>query len=149
MTPQQMAVVHGRAFAPARGWSADEIQGLCLSTHVAYFALPEGFALARTIANETELLTLAVDPAYHRKGIGGALLSAWMSRSNAEVAFLEVAANNAAALALYTKHGFAVSGRRKGYYRGQDGPPVDAVLMRAALSPHQSDEYPVHPLKTG
>ena len=38
---------------------------------------------------------------------------------------LEVAASNAAALALYHKAGFTVDGVRKGYY----GPGNDAVLM--------------------
>jgi ribosomal-protein-alanine N-acetyltransferase len=48
---------------------------------------------------------------------------------NAEIesVFLEVRASNAAAIALYEKHGFAAVGRRRGYY---DAPVEDAAVMR-------------------
>ena len=43
--------------------------------------------------------------------------------------FLEVAANNAAALALYSRKGFVPCGRRPGYYAGG----VDAAIMERTL----------------
>ena len=49
------------------------------------------------------------------------------------MAFLEVAADNAAAQALYARAGFAESGRRRGYYRRPDGSGLDALVMQRAL----------------
>jgi ribosomal-protein-alanine N-acetyltransferase len=46
---------------------------------------------------------------------------------------LEVAADNAAALALYQRLGFAEVGRRKGYYVRKGRPPVDALLLALEL----------------
>jgi len=45
---------------------------------------------------------------------------------------LEVAVDNAAAIALYEAAGFTVKGRRRRYYRRTDG-NVDAIIMRRAL----------------
>jgi ribosomal-protein-alanine N-acetyltransferase len=47
----------------------------------------------------------------------------------ARAMFLEVAAGNEAAAALYRSAGFAAVARRPGYYEG-----ADALVMRAALS---------------
>jgi ribosomal-protein-alanine N-acetyltransferase len=47
---------------------------------------------------------------------------------------LEVAADNAPALALYQRAGFETVGRRRGYYARIEGPAQDAVLMRRALN---------------
>ena len=48
----------------------------------------------------------------------------------AEVAFLEVRASNAGAIALYEQAGFAADGRRPRFYQN---PTEDAVLMHRAL----------------
>jgi ribosomal-protein-alanine N-acetyltransferase len=47
--------------------------------------------------------------------------------------FLEVAADNTAAIALYAATGFDRVGLRKGYYPHPDG-AKDAVVMRRALN---------------
>jgi ribosomal-protein-alanine N-acetyltransferase len=47
--------------------------------------------------------------------------------------FLEVAASNTAAQALYRGFGFTEAGRRTGYYRRGDG-VEDALVMRQDLS---------------
>jgi ribosomal-protein-alanine N-acetyltransferase len=53
----------------------------------------------------------------------------------AETLFLEVAADNAAALGLYEGLGFEMAGRRKGYYdRGAASPRIDALVMRLCLN---------------
>jgi len=93
---------------------------------------PAGLALWRSVLDEAEILTIAVLPPWRRSGLGGRLLSAAMTAARGRGAahmFLEAAADNAAALALYHRHGFRRTGVRKGYYAG-----VDAVTMGCALS---------------
>ncbi len=138
MTPERMAEIHMAAFAPQRGWTVAEFSDLCASELVECFAVPDGFALVRTLATEAELLTLAVHPHRQRRGSADKLMQNWMTNTQADTAFLEVAADNHAALALYAKHGFVPCGRRKDYYSRARGPAVDAVLMRAALTSRQS-----------
>jgi ribosomal-protein-alanine N-acetyltransferase len=95
-----------------------------------------GFLLIRAIGDEAEILTLAVDPAVRRNGVAKALLVA----SKQELAdqgitrlFLEVAADNDPALALYSGQGFLPIGLRKGYYRRDSGANMDAKLFSCVL----------------
>ena len=91
-----------------------------------------GFAIQRTVAGESELLLLAVDPALRRYGIGRTLLRDWInhSRSVGVVrAFLEMRSDNPARH-LYQQVGFTEIAVRKAYYRGGDGLFRDAVTMQ-------------------
>ena len=135
MTPAEMSALHRTAFAPERGWSATEFAELLQNPMVQLHQRPQGFALSRTVAGESELLTLAVEPAHQRRGLGKQLVLGWLTgvSDRAEVAFLEVAADNHAALALYKATGFAQSGLRHGYYARKSGAFADAVLMRKDL----------------
>jgi ribosomal-protein-alanine N-acetyltransferase len=128
-----MALVHGRAFAVRERWGADAI-GLQLGLPGAFgwIAPAGGMILARTVADEAEVLTLAVDPAVQRQGVGRALLHRGLATARergAQAIFLEVAADNAAAQALYCATGFTVVGRRPDYYPGGG----DAVVLRRPL----------------
>nr|MDQ2860173.1 ribosomal protein S18-alanine N-acetyltransferase [Pseudomonadota bacterium] len=95
-----------------------------------------GFIVCRVAADEAEILTLATNPRHRRRGVARALLETVTREADARgVAslFLEVAADNAAALALYTKAGFVAVGVRRGYYpRGVAA--FDAVIMRRDLN---------------
>ena len=96
---------------------------------------PAGFALVRVIMDEAELLLLAVDAAHRRAGIGGALLRAVEADCTARGTrklHLEVRAGNSA-VRLYTRHGFAQVGERRGYYRGREGRLSDAHTYAKAL----------------
>jgi len=96
-----------------------------------------GLILMRAIAGEAEVLTLAVEPSHRRRGLARALLQTGLAMARtagAEAAFLEVAADNPAAIALYREAGFAETGRRGGYYRRQGGPAVDALVLRCTLN---------------
>lgn len=131
-----MADIHAAAFAQGRGWNAAEFRDLTAQPYTAAFTAIGGFALTRTLAGESELLTLAVSPALHRRGIGRGLIERWLAatRPQADTAFLEVAADNVGAIALYGTLLFRRSGLRKGYYAREGGPAVDAVLMTRALT---------------
>lgn len=92
---------------------------------------PAGFVLWRAAAGEAEILSIAVLPPWRRGGLGGRLLEAALvaaAAAGAEAMFLEAAANNTAALALYEKRGFQRVGLRKAYYGDKD-----AVVMRLDL----------------
>ncbi len=140
MTPEDLANLHARAFTMPRPWSADEFASLLNSPHVFVAGNNQGFVMGRVIAGEAELLTIAVDPDHRRKGLGHTtLLSEFLKLAlerAADTAFLEVAADNAAALALYLSHGFTEAGRRPGYYIPPSGPTIDALVMKKALQPY-------------
>jgi ribosomal-protein-alanine N-acetyltransferase len=99
---------------------------------------PCGFVVARIAAGEAEILTLAVDPARRRTGLGERLAAAAIEAARAaaaEAVFLEVAIDNPAAIALYEKLGFVAAGRRPAYYPRREGPRVDALILRRDLTP--------------
>ena len=90
-----------------------------------------GFALLRAIADEAELLLLAVDPDARQAGIGAALLEDFITLATARGArrlHLEVRDGNPA-IALYERFGFSLVGRRRDYYRGLDGIKRDALTL--------------------
>ena len=130
-----MAAIHAQAFAKAQAWGTDAIAlQLGLPGTFGLIAAEGGMVLARTAADEAEILTLAVIPPARRRGLGRALLDAARreaSRRGARAMFLEVSGGNHAARALYSAAGFAEVGRRGRYYA--DG--TDALILRAPLSP--------------
>ena len=138
MTPDSLAKLHARAFTMPRPWTAKEFADLLDSPLVFVTGDETSFAMGRVIADEVELLTLATDPDHRRQGLGKACLEAFETTARdrgARSAFLEVAANNTAAIALYSTQGYSRSGLRPGYYRSGTDQPVDAVIMIKALSP--------------
>ena len=124
-------------------WGADFI-GRLLATPGAFAVLaagaadpaqPIGYALSRAAAGEAEVLSIGVLEPARRRGVGRALMAAvaeQAGRLGATSLFLEVAEDNAAALALYRGLGFSAVGRRPGYYRRPLG-PVDARTLRLQL----------------
>jgi len=92
-----------------------------------------GFLVARRIADDIEILNLAVQPGARRCGIGSELLHesfAWGKSDGSASAWLEVRQTNFAALRFYARHGFEVVGRRKQYYIA---PIEDALVLKAKL----------------
>lgn len=131
-----LAAVHATAFdAP---WSAAEIVELMAGPGVfGFLAARTGMILCRVVAGEMEVLTLAVAPDARRKGVAKALMAAALGaarQAGANATFLEVAADNAPAAALYAGLGFRRAGVRKGYYRQGRPGPVDALVMRLDLN---------------
>ncbi|MDO5530331.1 MAG: GNAT family N-acetyltransferase [Paracoccus sp. (in: a-proteobacteria)] len=135
MAPAELARLHAACFTLPRPWTEAEFAAL-IAAKGAFLLTHEGagFLLGRAIASEAELLTLAVAPEARRGGIARGLLARFAAaarRAGAESAFLEVAADNAPALALYQSAGWREAGRRRGYY----APGLDAAIMRLDLSP--------------
>jgi ribosomal-protein-alanine N-acetyltransferase len=135
------ARLHAEGFA--HPWSTEEVAQLIAgSTTLAAAALDpangrlRGFILSRLAADEAEILTVAVETASRRKGVGRALIGEALrqaSNAGAKTMFLEVGKDNAPALALYERLGFVKVGERAGYYRRADGTRAAAVIMRKAL----------------
>lgn len=98
-----------------------------------------GFAMSRSVADEAELLLLAVRPARRRRGVGAALLRAMMAQARATGAahvHLEVREGNEA-VKLYQATGFAKVGERRDYYRGASGQTYNALTYRRDISGEQ------------
>ncbi|WP_420548361.1 ribosomal protein S18-alanine N-acetyltransferase [Curvivirga sp.] len=90
------------------------------------------FVLARSLFEEGEILTIAVDPLAQGKGLAFTLMQAAEAQSKAQGAekmFLEVAADNKGAQRLYKKLGYEELSRRKGYYKRAGGIRVDAYNL--------------------
>ena len=90
-----------------------------------------GFALISHAANESHILNVSVVPSAQGKGLGKQLLQQLLlvaKKKQSRVIYLEVRASNAAAIALYTKAGFAQNGERKDYYPANDG-REDALIF--------------------
>lgn len=80
------------------------------------------------VAGEFHLMDLAVAPRFRRHGVASLLLRRMIEEAEGRLATfvgLEVNAANEPALALYARHGFVESGRRKDYY----GDGEDALLL--------------------
>ena len=136
MTPGLLAALHRRCFTLPRPWSATEFAALLDSPHVFLLARPQGFVLGRAAADEAELLTLAVSPDARRRGIARGLVAEFAATSRARGAtraFLEVAADNGPARALYAAAGWRQAGLRRRYY----GPDLDAIVMELPLDGRQ------------
>jgi ribosomal-protein-alanine acetyltransferase len=87
----------------------------------------------RNLGEEAEILDLAVHGSHRHQGHASFLLANFLdgaARSAVRGIFLEVRESNRAAIALYRKFGFQISGRRPNYYRN---PEENALLMHLAL----------------
>jgi len=127
--PAPLAALHAACFPDP--WDVKALRELFAAKAFA-FAQDDGFVLARVAGGEAEILTLAVAPAARGKGLGRALLQAAIRKAQslgADTVFLEVGADNPAALALYAGLGFAKVGDRKAYYNGRD-----ALVLRLPLT---------------
>lgn len=127
---EALAAIHAEAFETP--WDAASLSALLASPGVFVVAEADGFILIRVVADEAEILTLAVRPPAWRGGLGARLVEAAVVRAaalGAERMFLEVAEDNAAARALYARAGFHEAGRRRGYYARADGSREDALVL--------------------
>ena len=103
-----------------------------------------GFSLLRTVADEAELLLLAVVPSHHRRGIGTRLLDEFIDRARddgCDRVHLEVRDGNPA-VAMYERAGFAPSAGAANIIMRRDGEPfrrADARLSNFSICHFISD----------
>lgn len=138
MTPDDLAATHELAFTTDRPWSAAEFTDLLAQRGAVLCGTPASFVLGRVIMDEAEILTVATAPDQRRKGLAYKAVTGFCDQAQqdgAATVFLEVAADNAAAIALYTALGFAKVGQRRAYYDRANGPAVDALVLRRTLIP--------------
>lgn len=92
-----------------------------------------GYFMLLHVADEAELLNIAVHPDDRSNGFGRTLLQEALSQAKtfeAATCYLEVRPSNPRAIHLYETAGFQPIGRRKKYYQN---PIEDAILMACPL----------------
>lgn len=122
---RDMAAIHAESFErpwPALDMATHSQRDICLGLeHDARLA---AFIILSSVAQQSEILTIATAKAARRKGLGRQLLSGAIERLKGQGTteiFLEVAEDNLAAIGLYKDLEFQPIGRRPGYYRRADG----------------------------
>lgn len=130
MFPDAFAALEARAFPTP--WHARAFEPVAVALSLWLEDTCICFVYGRQILDELEIDRVATHPGHRRLGLARRLLEELRTRApilGLSQVFLEVAAGNAAALALYERVGFQRTGLRRAYYR--DG--EDAVLMTWVL----------------
>lgn len=89
-----------------------------------------GYVGSQSVLGEADMMNLAVDPEYRRRGVAKQLvvkLIGCLEQQQVHCLTLEVRASNVNAIALYNILGFAQVGIRPGYY---SAPKEDALILR-------------------
>ena len=137
----RLADIHASAFA--RPWTAQDFEQFLAERPVRADGLflgraaqPAGFVLSRRVADEAEILSVAIAREARGRGHARALLASHLqalAHAGVRKVHLEVEDGNDPALALYRRLGFATVGRRDGYYVRPDGSRAGALSMTLAL----------------
>ena len=93
-----------------------------------------GYVGSQTVIGETDMMNIAVHPAYRKKGIGTALINELiheLALRGSRSLMLEVRASNETAISVYMGLGFIEVGCRKNYYRN---PKENALILRKEWS---------------
>jgi ribosomal-protein-alanine N-acetyltransferase len=132
---------HEREMFGGEAWTrGGYLSELADRKHRTYLAVEDdegvllGWGGVRVLADEAEILTVGVIPAARRQGVGSALVHDLLDearRREANVVFLDVRVANEDAQRIYTREGFVVVGRRRGYY---DNGRTDSLTMSLTLT---------------
>lgn len=132
----ELSALDGKCFG-AESWSADDFFTESEKSGGTVLAAYCGGVLAGLFAGFTasdtgEVLTLAVEPSFRRKGIARKLLDAFFALvpAETETIALEVRCSNCAAISLYESFGFKKAGVRRRFYHD---PIEDADIMVKSL----------------
>lgn len=134
-----LAGLHAAAFG--RGWSVDEFERLLIEPNVIADRATAGtnlagFVISRLAADEAEILSIAVAPAYRRQGLARKLFEVHLQRLvgyGVDTLFLEVDERNAPARRLYAGLHFTQVGRRDAYYAKGNREVGAALVLRRDL----------------
>ncbi len=134
-----IAALHAVSFR--RGWSEQEVEGLLTDRHVIAHramvgSIMAGFIMSRRVADEAEILAIAVAGPRRGHGLARNLLTLHLRRLaglGARAVFLEVDEHNVAAIRLYDRAGFREISRRPNYYPGAGGKAAAALVLRRDL----------------
>lgn len=142
MTKSDLATVQGieADLFPTDAWTKDlflgELAEVPVSRRVTVLELNGeivGYASLRFVGREGDVNTIAISKAHQRKGLGQALLD-WMLTTAKNLGvrelFLDVRADNQAAIQMYKNAGFERIDIRRNYYDHS----VDADVMRKKLT---------------
>jgi len=126
-----LAALHAACF-PEEPWSETALRTV-LGSAGMYGFIDErgGFLLLRVVLDEAEIISIGATA--RRQGVASALLTRGVDEARARgvsAIYLEVAAQNTAAQALYARFGFEKVGLRKRYY--ENG--ADALTLRLGLA---------------
>jgi ribosomal-protein-alanine N-acetyltransferase len=126
----------------SRPWTPAMFQQAFADPHTIVLAVRDtddtiaGFVVGRVVADELEILIVAVDPDRRRQGMGQRLVLAILDlgrEQGARAASLEVRRSNRAARRLYERLGFQREAVRQAYY--QDPLEDGLIYWHRALSP--------------
>ena len=129
-----MAKLHGLGFDnawPETDMSEHLKQDFCLGLGTPLKA----FVIFRCAADQAEILTIITAPENRKSGLARQLLQYSedvLCGREIDIVFLEVAEDNAAAIALYSGLGYEQFSRRPAYYRREEG-RVAALTFRKRL----------------
>lgn len=132
----ELSALDGKCFG-AESWSADDFLteseksgGVVLAAYCG--GVLAGLFAGFTASDTGEVLTLAVEPSFRRKGIARKLLDAFFALvpAETETIALEVRCSNCAAISIYESFGFKKAGVRRRFYRD---PIEDADIMVKSL----------------
>jgi len=136
---RELAALQERAYAAIgiRPWTAEEIEESTASPYVFLvivrdeYGSARGFACFSIVEGEGEVLAVAVDPDFRRRGVASAMFDAMTTTHDTVIItrlVLEVAETNHEAIGFYEMLGFVDIARRRDYYR-IGGNAVDAKIM--------------------
>ena len=136
MTPERMAQLHSNSEANHRIWNAHEFEQILSLKGVFTECHEHGFALARIIDSEAELLLLVTHKIKQKTGLATDCLlkiEKKIVENGARKLTLEVSESNKTAIQLYKKLNYKKISVRKSYSRDKNGKFEDAVVMQKDL----------------
>tara|TARA_B100001173_G_scaffold122071_1_gene106102 strand:- start:16 stop:435 length:420 start_codon:yes stop_codon:yes gene_type:complete len=136
MTPEKMAKLHSNSAANHRIWHAREFAQILPLKGVFTECHQHGFALARVIDSEAELLLLVTHKMKQNTGLATKCLlkiEKKIVENGARKLSLEVSESNKAAIQIYKKLNYKKISIRKSYSRDKNGKFEDALVMQKDL----------------
>ena len=132
-----LANLHKKSFT--RGWGAHDFALFLQDNTMKVLGAfsngnkdPKAFLLVRCVADEAEVISIAVGRGHRRKRVAEGMLDvaidALYDKGIKELQ-LEVDETNKAAVDLYMQAGFEIVGERKAYYQGKKGEKASSALM--------------------